>query len=421
MTGMPFPSTRFEWSDVATLAPVRAPAATDGVLGHNPREVVEPRNVDETAAVLRWANTQRVAIAVRGGGTKMEWGNAPRGLDLVVSMCAMGQVLEYAWADLTATVEAGCSVADLQRTLAEHGQRLAIDPLFPERATIGGILATNDSGALRTRFGSLRDLLIGITAVLPDGTIARSGGKVVKNVAGYDLPKLFTGSLGTLGAITQATFRLHPLPGASRTLTFQYPTAKHASQLLLQLQDSTLAYTSLQVRAARERPAFVDVRFEGRSAGFEAQSERTLLLVNSRVEEPSADVWRLREELWMRTECGCICRFSVLPSQIAGVFARLDQLADECHLDWRVVVQAVGLGLARLEGEPAQLASAVETLRAELATAGGSLVILRCPDETRSRVDAWGAVGSALPLMRRIKEKFDPSGIMNPGRFAGGI
>jgi glycolate oxidase FAD binding subunit len=351
----------------------------------------------------------------------MEWGNAPRGLDLLVSMRAMGQVLEHAWADLTATAEAGCTVADLQRKLAEHGQRLAIDPLFPERATIGGILATNDSGALRTRFGSLRDLLIGITAVLPDGTIARSGGKVVKNVAGYDLPKLFTGSLGTLGVIAQATFRLHPLPGVPRSLTFQLPTAEQANQLLLRLQDSTLAYTSLQVRAARERPAFVDIRFEGISASVEAQTERALLLVKGQVEEPGVDVWRLREELWMRTECGCICRFSVLPSQIAGFLSRMDQLADECHLDWRVVVQAVGSGLVRLEGDPVQLASAVETLRAGLASAGGSLVILRCPDELRSRVDAWGAVGSALPLMRRIKEKFDPSGIINPGRFAGGI
>ena len=153
----------------------------------------------------------RVAVAPRGNGTKIGWGAPPSSLDLVVSFRRMNRVLEHASGDMTATVEPGCTVADFQRRLAEHGQRLAVDPLFPEQATIGGILASNDSGSLRVRFGSLRDLLIGVTLALPDGTLARSGGKVVKNVAGYDLPKLAIGSLGTLGIITQAIFRLHPL------------------------------------------------------------------------------------------------------------------------------------------------------------------------------------------------------------------
>src|ERR1035441_10092832 len=131
-----------------------------------------------------------------------------------------GRPEEVAGGDMTATVEAGCTFQQLQQTLAEHGQRLALDPLWPDQATIGGILATNESGPLRIRFGSLRDLVIGITLALPDGTLAKSGGKVVKNVAGYDLPKLATGSLGTLGIITQAIFRLHPVPRESRTLSF---------------------------------------------------------------------------------------------------------------------------------------------------------------------------------------------------------
>jgi glycolate oxidase FAD binding subunit len=274
---------------------------------------------------------------------------------------------------------------------------------------------------MRTRFGSLRDLVIGISAVLPDGTIARSGGKVVKNVAGYDLPKLFTGSFGTLGIITQATFRLHPLPATSRTVTFQCSSAKDANQAVLKIQDSTLAHTSLQLRTSRERPSFIDLQFEGIPAGVEAQVEHAQSLLKRQVVEPDIDVWHTREELWMRTEPGCICRFSVLPSQIADFCARLDRLANELHLDWRVVAQAIGIGLMRIDGKTQQLAHCMGRLRTDLEAAGGSLVILRCPDGVRNSVDMWGNAGSAMALMQRIKQQFDPASIMNPGRFVGGI
>ena len=149
----------------------------------------------------------------RGGGTKLGWANSPARAGLILSTARLTEVIEHAWADLTVSVGAGCTVQRLQEALAQHGQRLALDPLWPEKATVGGVLSTNDSGALRLRFGALRDLIIGVTVALPDGTLASSGGKVVKNVAGYDLPKLVTGALGTLGVITRAVFRLHPLLG----------------------------------------------------------------------------------------------------------------------------------------------------------------------------------------------------------------
>src|SRR5258707_5746105 len=135
-------------------------------------------------------------------------------------MARLNQVIEHAWADLTVSVDAGCTFQQLQNTLAQHGQHIAVDPLWPERATVAGMLSTNDSGTLRIRYGALRDLIIGVTIALPDGTLASSGGKVVKNVAGYDLPKLVTGALGTLGVITRAIFRLHPLPHNVRSFTF---------------------------------------------------------------------------------------------------------------------------------------------------------------------------------------------------------
>src|SRR5437588_1943791 len=243
-----------KWSELGALVGserMRAATPADAVDGVQPQQMVEPESSEQIAAILKWAASCGVAVIPRGGASKLSWGNPPTRADLVLSTARMDRVLEHAWADLTVTVEAGCTVQQLQQTLAQHGQMLAIDPLWPERATVGGILATNDSGSLRVRFGGLRDLIIGITVVLPDGTIARSGGKVVKNVAGYDLQKLMTGALGTLGVITEAIFRLYPLPREVRTLTFAARDYNDAQRLLLTIQDSTLEHTGLQARVQR--------------------------------------------------------------------------------------------------------------------------------------------------------------------------
>jgi len=159
--------------------------------------IVEPQSGEEAAEILRCANEDGAAVIPRGGGTKSDWGNPPARTDVMLSTARLNRVIEHAWADLTVTVEAGCTIAELQRTLARHGQRLAVDPLWPEKATVGGVLSANDSGVLRLRYGGLRDLVIGVKLALTDGTVAQSGGKVVKNVAGYDLSKLVTGAFGT--------------------------------------------------------------------------------------------------------------------------------------------------------------------------------------------------------------------------------
>ena len=200
------------------------------------------------ASLLCCANEADVSVIPRGGGTKLDWGNAPTKGEVILSTVRLDRILEHAWADLTVTVEAGCTVQALQNKLAQHGQRLACDGLWPDRSTIGGLLSTNDSGTLRLRFGALRDLIIGVTLALPDGTLASSGGKVVKNVAGYDLPKLATGALGTLGVITRAVFRVHPLPHASRSFSFSAPNFQSMQQQVLAIQDSKLAHTALQIR-----------------------------------------------------------------------------------------------------------------------------------------------------------------------------
>src|SRR5271163_3191861 len=228
------------------LAPdsIRAATPADAVRGVQPRLVLEPADEQQLAAVLRLANDANLAVIPRGGGIKLSWGNPPTRADVILSTARLDKIIEHAWADLTVSVEAGCTIHKLQSALAQHGQRLALDPLRPEQATIGGVLSTNDSGPLRLRFGALRDLIIGITLALPDGTLAKSGGKVVKNVAGYDLPKLATGSLGTLGIITQAIFRLHPIPRETRILSFSIPedspSGASMNALLHAIQDCSM-------------------------------------------------------------------------------------------------------------------------------------------------------------------------------------
>jgi glycolate oxidase FAD binding subunit len=342
---------------------------------------------------------------------------------LILSTLRLDEVLEHASGDMTATVQAGCRIARLQEVLAQHGQRLAIDPLWPARATVGGILATNDSGPLRVRFGSLRDLVIGVTVALADGTLARSGGKVVKNVAGYDLPKLLTGSFGTLGVIVEATFRLHPLPKHSQTVSFAFPGFDEMNRFTLAVLDSTLVSTGVQVRAQRNARPIVDTRFEGVPAAIEAAVGRLASLApNAEQLDPSADVWGLREGLWDQSHHSIVCKFSVLPSALASFCKSLDRITSTHDLGWEIIAQAIGVGLLKLKGaRPDAYIKPLHELRQDLAPGGGSLVVLDCPSEIKPRVDAWGDAGDALPLMRRVKQQLDPAGILNPGRFVGGI
>src|SRR5271170_7093604 len=285
----------------AILAPdsVRLTTAADAICGVQPRLVLEPANEQQLAAVLRLANDAGLAVIPRGGGTKLSWGNPPARADIVLSTARIDKIIEHAWADLTVSVEAGCSIQKLQSTLAQHGQRLALDPLWPEQATIGGVLSTNDSGSLRLRFGALRDLIIGVTLALPDGTLASSGGKVVKNVAGYDLPKLITGALGTLAVITRAIFRLHPLPRNAKTLSISGCKLEETQRLILAIQDSQLAHSALQVRVVADAPPQVDVLFEATQAGLSAQTEqlRSILAPNL-LTDPGPVVWKSRQELY---------------------------------------------------------------------------------------------------------------------------
>lgn len=412
-----------EFRAILTPDSLRAARAADAICAVQPRFVLEPANEQQLAAVLRIANEAGLTVAPRGRGTKLSWGSPPSRVDLILSTARLDKIIEHVWADLTVSVEAGCTIQKLQFALAQHGQRLACDPLWPERATVGGVLSTNDGGSLRLRFGPLRDLIIGVTIALSDGTLASSGGKVVKNVAGYDLPKLVTGALGTLGVITRAVFRVHPLPHRAKTLSVSAGNLENMQRLILAVQDSKLAHTSLQARVANDADPVVDILFEGTETGIDAQEAQMRELVAAApVNEGSGSAWNASQEVWNFTDSSSIAlaKITMLPNAIAHTIEIVQRLQSTHKTPWKLTMQATGIGWLRMEAKLENFHAALSDLRRELERAGGSLVIHHQPSAMPA-IDAWGQPGDALPLMRAVKTQFDPRNTLNPGRFVGGI
>ncbi len=372
---------------------------------------VLPANTQQISQVLRFANENHLAITPVGGGTKQSWGN-PVQPSIYLSLTRLNRVVEHPWQDLTCTVQAGCTWQQLQQTLGQHGQFVALDPLWLERATVGGILATNDSGALRHRYGSLRDLVIGMTLVLADGTVARSGGKVVKNVAGYDLCKLVTGSFGTLAVVTEATFRLHPLPQHTQTFTVSAPQAAHLAPLMQTIRASHLLTQALQLRGGTDG-FHLDIQLnahpEARQSEILAQmAQQSGSFVSGNI---SDGVWQARETLFSNKEA-LILKVGILPTDIA-------QIADEIiRLGGVVVAQAIGIIYAAFP-HIGRDHSPLGSLSAY--TDSGSMVVLQTPSNPPAdSMPPWGAKDPHT-LMQAVKHQFDPDQTLNPGRFLGGI
>ena len=382
---------------------------------------VSPADPQQVAAILQFAHANRLATVPTGGGTKLEWGN-PVVPHIELCMSRLHAVREHAWQDMTCTVQAGCPWAAMQDQLREHGQMVALDPLWPERATVGGIVATNDSGALRLKYGSLRDLIIGMTVVLAEGTVARSGGKVVKNVAGYDIHKLMTGSFGTLGVIAEVNFRLHPLEEHARTWTASFPevisSPERFREPIRELMNSQLVPSSVQMRISGKQCA-VDVRLAGLPECLDEYDARVRTIFGGfTITEATTDIWGARQLLF-ETRDALMLKVSVLPDEICPVSAEL--------LQWRtgsneisIVAQDTGLltvAFSAHENVPAF----VDRLRERVEPAGGSVVVLRALPALKGNMDVWGPDRETAQLMREIKRNFDPHRILNPGRFMGGI
>jgi glycolate oxidase FAD binding subunit len=439
-------------------AEVRPAGPDDAVAGVVPRFVARPGDVTEAAAVLRAAAAEGLTAVPRGAGSRLAWGSPPARCDLVIDTRGLNRVLEHAAGDLVVRVQAGVGMRQLAEVLAAAGQRLALDPPPTSPSpftgngtgdTIGGVLATGVAGPLRLRYGTPRDLAIGITVVRADGTVASSGGKVVKNVAGYDLGKLFAGSYGTLGLIVEAAFRLHPLPGATSFVTLDAADAAAAYAAVAAAASSPLAPSAAEIdRPTRRAPTRVGILLEGDPDGVAERSARLTELFGG-----AASVWPGPPDWWGRGAAaapgGTVIRIAFWAAALAEVLGAIDAAASAAGLDPAVSGSAAAGVIYAAVDENAATAAVeqfVTGLRAALGATPGSpvpatpaspvpatpaspadgppsrasAVVLHAPAEVRAAVDLWGPV-PALGLMRAVKDQFDPEHRMAPGRFAGGI
>jgi len=382
--------------------------------------ILEPASPDDVAAILAAASRDRQRIAIRGAGTKLTWGEpvpAPP-VDLVLSTEKLNRVLAHRHGDLTATVQAGATLADVNRALATHGQWLPFDPPWADRCTIGGLVATNDSGPRRHRYGAPRDLIIGIDIVRADGVAAKAGGIVVKNVAGYDVGRLMTGSFGCLAVIVSATFKLYPLARASRTVVVERYDAA-----LTALLASQLTPTAVEIQAPAPR---LLVRFETTDVAAQQQADAVVALAKESSAtativdgDDEAALWAAHARRPWAGD-GAVVKITLLPSAVASTLTWLADVMHGCEFD--VVGRAgVGVLLARIGGDVERQARVLNGLRERLPAPTGSVVLVRGSDDLKSRVDPWGPLGGGLGVMRAIKRQFDPLGILNPGRGPGGL
>jgi glycolate oxidase FAD binding subunit len=373
----------------------------------------------------------------------MYLGSIPESLDILIETSKLTRLLEHEAPDLTCQVEAGVTLADLQTHLAVKGQWLPLDPPDPEQTTIGGILASNASGPKRLRYGTARDLVIGLQVVQANGEIARSGGRVVKNVAGYDLNKLYIGSLCTLGVIVEANFKLQPIPTHERTLLLTFSTCQDAMQTVIAITGSLLTPSALELidaGAASDMSDFFGLQlptngytlalnFEGSLVTIERQIEEARLIARANgallgddlAGDEQNQFWKaIREHL----HGAVTCKAAILVSQMAHYLQKLDGICRRHDLEAAVIAHA-GNGILYIELRPGdatpRLVKAIAELRQNAREARGSLVVERCPVDLKRRVNVWGEPGSNFRLMQRLKEQFDPKGTFVKGRFVGGL
>ncbi len=371
--------------------------------------VVTPRSADELAAEMRAAADAGHALRVRGAGTKLGWAAVAAATPAVeISTAGLDRILEHNAGDLTAVLEAGVPLASAQERFAGEGQMLALDPP-DEGATVGGVVAAGDSGPLRSRYGGVRDLVVGVSVALSDGTVAKAGSKVIKNVAGYDLAKLFSGSLGSLGTILQVSVRLHPVPPATVTAAGATADRDVLAGAAAALTHAPLEHMGLDVRWEKGG-GWAVARFGG--AACEPQAEgaaRIMREAGLEVELVGDDnpVWAAQREV-QRARAGepdTVVRVSALQTDLRALLEEAER-----HSAGLVTRAPLGLSWVRLP-DPARAPHAVEALRSRFTA-----VILDAPAEVRERVDPWGARdGASLELMRRVKERFDPAGVCAPG------
>jgi glycolate oxidase FAD binding subunit len=376
-------------------------------------DIIPPSTAREVAEALKRASDERLSIVIRGAGTKLDWGRPAARIDVMLDMRRLNRVLAHAHGDLTATVEAGATLRDVNDTLSRLGQGLPLDPPFADEATIGGILATNDSGPLRHRYGAPRDLILGVQLATTDGVLSKAGGQVVKNVAGYDLSKLIAGSFGSLAAIVSATFKLSPIPEASKTMRVAVADEGALAQAVRRVMASQLDPIAFEIAVAR--PALhILVRFASLPMAVAAQvagaSEALKGLATSiNVVDGYAErtLWQAHAtQLWERA--GAIVRASWLPASIAAVLGELPAGAE------MIGRAGIGAGLVRIDGDDSEQARVIGQLRHSPHV--GNVVVMRGAAGLKALVDVWGPQGDRQRLLSTMKRAFDPNGVLNAGR-----
>ena len=395
-----------------------------------PAFVALPGSTDEAAAVMRVAAEHELAVVARGAGSRLGWGVPPSRADLVVDMSLMSAVVEHASGDLVAKVQAGARIGDVGAVLGAAGQEIALD--VPLRATVGGVVGSGLAGPRRLRYGTPRDLLIGITIVRADGIVAKSGGKVVKNVAGYDLGKLMAGSAGTLALITEATFRLHPLAAARAYVTADYVGVSAACDAVAAAANSPLTSAAVELqRAVPGGPLRVGVLLEGSPDGVDVRAMRMAALLGT------ADVAEIPPAWWPGPpdagDGAALVRVSFWVSALGTVLDTIDTTAAAAGVS-PVIAGSAGAGVLYLglgeavsdtpDEHTVRVARFIAALRRALAGQRGSVVVLDAPAAVREELAGDGGMHGtvrSLALMRAVKEQFDPGHRMSPGRFPEGI
>jgi glycolate oxidase FAD binding subunit len=400
-----------------------------------PLPVVRPASVADLGQVVRQAAAQGQAVYPIGGRTQLGFGLPPSKPGVALDLSGLTRVLDYPARDMTITVQAGISLAALQEVLAAENQRLPLDIPQPEGATLGGVLATNASGPHRFGFGTARDYVIGISVVNDEGHEVKAGGRVVKNVAGYDLCKLHIGALGTLGVITQVTLKLRPRP--ERDALLSVPCAAADVGALLE-----------RVHASRTRPVCIEllnpaaVQLIDRDCGedcwavlvgYEDNADAVTWQVqqlirelcpgrhiNARVSCAAAPLWRRLADLAGRTEGLLTFKANLPPSAVADFCGRTNQLAEGLLLQAHAG-NGIVLGHLETEQTAASATGLLKSLRELAAASGGQVIVLRCPAAWKAEVSVWGPPRGDAALMRAVKEKLDPRRLFNPGRFVDGI
>ncbi len=414
--------------------------------GYIPKAVVLPASVQEMQEVLRFASKKDLSVMPAGAGTKLGIGNLPEKVDLVLATTCLNSVVEYEPADLTVTVESGIRLAALQAVLAQHRQYLALDPAYADRCTLGGIVATNASGSLRLRHGAARNQVLGLRVIQANGTVVKSGGKVVKNVAGYDLNKLYIGAFGTLGIITEVTLKLSPIPAREAILVADFQNVQGAVD------------TGLSIVGSQILPMFVNLSIN--SDVVSPATENTMdtkrpTLVAGFGGDPETVAWQLAQCQGIMEQNGAlgvtitegesrvhlqeaIREFPATDRNTESVIAKLNLkrtgiaefAAHVMDASWARDVQVMALlgsGILYLSIPVASdtdfeaLANTLTQLRQSATEARGNLIVEAAPPELKQHIDVWGPVGDTLGLMKQVKDRFDAGGLLNPGRFVSGI